>query len=121
MGDPQRVIIVVAVLGGVMAAVALRRRARSVLRDVPERYGPFPRVLFFGSETCAECRPVLAALADSRIEFTQYTWETDQHVFEDLPVDEVPRLLAVDSRGRVQLDIRGPIGSGQMRQLRRFA
>ena len=121
MGDPQRLIIVLAVLGGVAAAVALRRRSRAVLRDVPERYGPFPRVLFFGSETCAECRPVLAALTDSQIAFTQYTWESDQEVFANLPIDEVPRLLAVDSEGRVKLDIRGPIGSGQMRQLRRFA
>lgn len=121
MDDLQRLLLVLGVLIAVTAAIALRRRVRSMVREIPSRYGPFPALLFFGSDSCAECRPVLAALNEAQLEFTQFTWEADQRVFQELPVDEVPRLFAVDANGRVQLDVRGAPSSLELRQLSRFS
>lgn len=121
MDEVARFLIVGGVLLVVAAAVAVTRRRRSIVRMLPVSLGPFPVVVVFGSETCAACLPVIDALRSGGISYVSYRWETDRAVFDELHIDEVPRVIAADAEGRVRVDVRGDVTPRHVARLRPFA
>lgn len=121
MDEAARLLAVAAALAVTGGAVWLRRRVRTRLRRVPPALGPFPKILLFGSETCASCRPVVEALKEAAVTYDLYTWEEHPSLFASLPVDEVPRVLAVDPSGIVRHDFVGELGAWHLSVLRRFS
>lgn len=117
MSEVVRLAVIAAVIVTVLAAVWLARRSRTQTRRLPGDLGPFPAAVFFGSESCASCRPVLAMLNDAGVEYRQYTWEQDQMLFGRVPIDAVPRLIVAGAAGEVVIDLTGEITKADVRRV----
>lgn len=121
MDEVTQLLIVATVLLLAAGAARLSRRRRSLVPVLPASLGPFPGVVVFGSETCVSCAPVIDALREGGVSFVGYEWETDRQLFDRLNIDEVPRVLAADSDGRVIVDVRGDLTARDLDRLRRLS
>ncbi len=93
-------IVLVTVLFSIAVGIAMGRRARRrTVRTIPPS-DLAAGLYFFSSEGCATCDSARALVAGSRgDDFTEFVWEHQPQLFEELAVDAVPSVLIVDEDG----------------------
>lgn len=96
----DQVLLVAGIAFVVLAAVwVLRRRPfprgrRVTVSDLP------PGVYLLTSEGCDTCSRARSTLERRRVPFSELSWQQVPAVFEQLGIDAVPSVVAVDSSGR---------------------
>lgn len=93
-------LVLVLVLTGLVVAVLVGFRSRPFIRSRRiSSTGLEAGLYLFTSTSCGTCGRARTELERRRLPFTEISWQDDPALFEELGMDAVPSVVAVDPDG----------------------